>query len=252
MTDLVVNDTVATRRRDTERYGIEINAVGLQIEVFLTCRRCPFVTLTDRYLNAREWHILYRQLQTVELFDKMICIKYRIIVKTRSAELVLVQPHVGRRVGNADRIVIMLLGYYMQPVDVLTESGRVRFTLLIRPGLQRLNSRVAPTDRLAYVDNNVLLRDSRRRNGHVYINDAVAYAVLGLNRDSVIINSIRLTDDIAIHLTAYIARSTGTDLVIFMCFRLGVNGQVQSVDAVGLVNGLVAVFVLLGLTDRVL
>ena len=248
--DLVEDEAVAEVLAVSYFQRVAINAVGLEVVI-------QMVAYLDLLAFAQEDALVPRrdgvhlERQGMEFLHESVVVEHGVRVFARSAEL-MSEPGVVSRIVDADRPVLVLLGYYVQLIDVLTLGRLVIYALLVCLGFQGLDGRVTPCERLAYVDNGVLGCDSRCRNGHVYINDAVAYAVLGLNRDSVVINGVRLTYDITVHLTAYIARSTGTYLMILVFLRLCVNGQVQSVDAVGLVNGLESVLVLFGLSDVVL
>ena len=251
--DLVEDEAVAEVLAVSYFQRVAINAVGNEVMIRLVAD-LDLVAFAEEYLCVTGRDGVHLERQGMEFLHESVVVEYGVCVVARSAEM-MSEPSVISRIVDADSPVLVLLGYYMQLIEISTMRRLVVFPSLVRLRRMLNNQRIVPCfprDRLVNVLDDTLLNNSRSRYGHMYINNTVADAVLRLNRNSVVINSVRLTCDIAVNLTANRLRGSCTYLIILMCFRLGVNGQVQAVDTVGFVYSFEAVFVLFGLSDLVL
>ena len=111
---------------------------------------------------------------------------------------------------------------------------------------------IVPLDCLAFMQNPRLRVLLNRYNGYVYIDNTVADAVLRENLYRVFINLIRRIIRISVSLTVNLLRFSATYRVVFACFRLCVNSQVQAIDTVSFFHRLITLLILLGRSDLML
>ena len=154
-----------------------------------------------------------------------------------------------RQVQFADALVLARFLYNVQYADaVATVGGLNRVTVV-----STLCDVVAvPIDGLVLVQDACLGVFLERRYIHLYIYYTIALTVRIACRDGVAVNAIGLVSSITVGLTADVLRCAATYVVVFGDVRSGIDCEVQAVDTVRIVNGRVAVFILLGRSDRVL